>query len=106
MICASIHLYHRNKLKEKSVSLLLGNDIALDENLRLLGVHLDKNLDRMCHLQKIAIKLLWKTSHLKKTEKIYNIKAPETANRLTYIFENRPHDYLYSPLTNVQLNSL
>ena len=54
MICASKHICHRNKLNEKSASLLLGNNnLALDENPRLLGVYLDKNRDWTSHLQKL-----------------------------------------------------
>ena len=36
----------QKQAERKSVSLLLGNDnLVFDENLRLLGLHLDKNLD-------------------------------------------------------------
>ena len=67
MICASKHLYHRNKLNAKSVSLLLGNDnLVLDENPRLLGVHLDKNLDWTSHLQKLLSSCYGKIAVLRK----------------------------------------
>ena len=40
MICASKHLYHRNNLNKKSVTLVLGGEnISSDDNPRLLGVH-------------------------------------------------------------------
>ena len=107
MICASKHLYHRNKLKEKSVSLLLGNDnLVLDENPRLLGVHLDKNLDWTSHLQKLLSSCYGKIAVLRKLKNFTTSKLRKQLIESLIFSKIDFNDYVYSPLTNVQLNSL
>ena len=91
MICASKKLYQRNKLNEKSISLQLGNEsLSLDENLRLLGVHLNKNLDWSGHLQNLLTSCCRKIAMLRKLKSFTTFKTEsETTKRVPDFFENR-----------------
>ena len=107
MICASKHLYHRNKLSEKSVSLLLGNNnLALDENPRLTGVHVDMNLDWTSHLQKLLSICYGRIAVLMKLKNFTTLRLRKQPIEALIFLEIDFNDYVYSPLTNVQLNSL
>ena len=55
LVSGSQRLYDLHHIKEKTISLSVGGEsIELNENLRLLGFHLDKHLDWSNYLKEVS----------------------------------------------------
>ena len=78
----------------------------MDENPRLLGVHLDKNLDWTSHLQKLLSSCYGKIAVLRKLKNFTTLRLRKKLIESLIFSKIDFNDYVYSPLTKVQLNSL
>ena len=75
LISGSKRLHDRHQFKEKAISLSLGGEsIELDEEPRLLGIHLNKHLDWSNHLKELSSSCYGKISVLKKLKHFTTLK--------------------------------
>ncbi len=70
------------------------------------GVHLDKNLDWTSHLQKLLSSCYGKIAVLRKLKNFTTLRLRKQLIESLIFSKIDFNDYVYSPLTNVQLNSL